>query len=611
LRKLSMRDETEAGAAHRAPDARTRHRARVRRCQLVAWVALTLATSLALPALAQPHRRTTTPPSVWNEVIQGAASERRGVREALLLHTRGDAEGAIAALNRLLAHAPDHEEIAGALLSVHYALGDHDTVVQLASAWIRDEPSLSRTQAVRHFRAMSLAHQGRYAEALDDLLVATRHRESLSDAHIYYGNLGDLYAAVGDLGRAALFYRQALSASPGYVLARLGLATVLDQLGDEDGARQHVLQALLDDPSRGYASIDGVFYVPDGKQHLERTLIYEAEGRVADAVAAFEAFRHSEAGAEASPEYVARVQERIGGTASRVLRYRAPCEFIVVSANAPQSYGAMVCYDGSIWHGPLDDDLHAWTQVSGRAELWIAGASVYDVVACELIDNNEALIILYETGHVGYVPLVDTPSVPRPPFLSYSLRDNRPLNLLPGGAGVLFGGFYDGRFTTLPWTDPTATPVEFIAPGVNWLSSGAASADGLSVIYSDEYQVHTVNGAGGSTVAPAPRLVSLPSRSGHVTGIAVSPDGSHLAVVQGSVGLVLDTTTFSVVEIVTLSEDALDPGYPSAHGHGMHASMYDPWAMNRSLVRAAGPHHFVFSYGTNFAVVSFGPLERE
>jgi tetratricopeptide (TPR) repeat protein len=117
--------------------------------------------------------------------------------------------------------------------------------------------------------------RGRFSEALPLLERATRVSTQIVSA---FRSLGDAYAAVGDLEKAAVSYRQAVALAPNDLSMRFALAHALTAIGSYDEAEdicRGSLRAARNDPpmlSRAYAQLGEV---------------ESRSGRVADAISAY------------------------------------------------------------------------------------------------------------------------------------------------------------------------------------------------------------------------------------------------------------------------------------------------------------------------------------
>ncbi len=80
-----------------------------------------------------------------------------------------------------------------------------------------------------------------------------------------YYQLGLLHAQMGNPEEAKVFYKEAVRRDPGFALALVNLASILDQLGDKAQADDYLAKALAVDPSNGPARLNmGIRYLREG-----------------------------------------------------------------------------------------------------------------------------------------------------------------------------------------------------------------------------------------------------------------------------------------------------------------------------------------------------------
>jgi len=80
-----------------------------------------------------------------------------------------------------------------------------------------------------------------------------------------YYQLGLLHAQMGNPEEAKVFYQEAVRRDPGFALALVNLASILDQLGDKAQADDYLAKALAVDPSNGPARLNmGIRYLREG-----------------------------------------------------------------------------------------------------------------------------------------------------------------------------------------------------------------------------------------------------------------------------------------------------------------------------------------------------------
>ncbi|HKT98122.1 MAG TPA: tetratricopeptide repeat protein [Paraburkholderia sp.] len=192
-------------------------------------------------------------------------------------HQLGDHRGALALMDRALAHAPADAVCWSNRGLAALALGRHAEAAQSLREALRLAPGFADAHnnlsialreagdfagAERHCRAALalapafvnahvnlgsvLARLGRYEEAL------ASYREALvrapADAAIHF-NLGNAQRALGDDSAAIAHYRQAVELAPGYAPAWVNLGTALGQSGDYRAAETCYRQAVELEPN--------------------------------------------------------------------------------------------------------------------------------------------------------------------------------------------------------------------------------------------------------------------------------------------------------------------------------------------------------------------------
>ncbi|HEY7728016.1 MAG TPA: tetratricopeptide repeat protein [Candidatus Eisenbacteria bacterium] len=117
--------------------------------------------------------------------------------------------------------------------------------------------------------------RGRYTEALPLLERATRVPTQIVSA---FRSLGDAYAAVGDLEKASISYRQAVALAPNDLSMRFALARALTDVGSYDEAQEICRGSLR--IARGDVAMQSRAYAQLGE-------VFSRSGRVADAISAY------------------------------------------------------------------------------------------------------------------------------------------------------------------------------------------------------------------------------------------------------------------------------------------------------------------------------------
>jgi protein O-mannosyl-transferase len=166
---------------------------------------------------------------------------------ATVLKEQGRNDEAMAQLRAAVTDNPDAQYVLGSEL---YDRGEFDDAIAELHAFIarvgNDPASTYRTVAARNLVALSLAQQGKLAEAVEEFHVALRMDPRNPDLH---GNLGFLLLQQNNFAGARQQYEEYLTVRAGnaFVLTSLGVA--LQKLGRIDDAKERFRQALVIDPN--------------------------------------------------------------------------------------------------------------------------------------------------------------------------------------------------------------------------------------------------------------------------------------------------------------------------------------------------------------------------
>lgn len=170
--------------------------------------------------------------------------------QAMACLQRGDIEGGIAALRKLLKLAPDHAE-------AHFKLGVaylESGKIAASLPYFRRVIALAPEAAEGYFYlGLALAHLRRGAEALPAFEKAAALQPSLPEAHL---NLGSAFNDVGRYEEAAAAFKRTLALRPEFAEAHNGLGNALRNLGDMEEAegcyrRAIALRANYAEPCQG------------------------------------------------------------------------------------------------------------------------------------------------------------------------------------------------------------------------------------------------------------------------------------------------------------------------------------------------------------------------
>jgi len=166
---------------------------------------------------------------------------------ATVLKGHGRNDEAMSQLRAAVTDNPDAQYVLGSEL---YDRGQFDEAIAELQAFIGrigpNPASMYPTVAARNLVALSLAQQGKVAEAVEEFHVALRMDPRNPDLH---GNLGFLLLRQNNFAGARQQYEEYLTERGGsaFVLTSLGVA--LQKLGRIDEAKERFRQALVIDPN--------------------------------------------------------------------------------------------------------------------------------------------------------------------------------------------------------------------------------------------------------------------------------------------------------------------------------------------------------------------------
>lgn len=196
-------------------------------------------------------------------LVVGCSSSRPGTAPAGPLDGAA-AKGGSASVSSVRAHID-----AGNELLSHGRYDDAEREFRLA---LEAEPgNLEATAGLGQVQV----HRGEYSDAVPLLERATRPSSQMVAA---FRSLGDAYAALGDVEKAAVAYRQAVALAPGDLSMRLALARSLTEVGDYSEATSVCTGALR--MTKGQ---------PEAQAQVMHRLgeVYAREGKIAESMSAY------------------------------------------------------------------------------------------------------------------------------------------------------------------------------------------------------------------------------------------------------------------------------------------------------------------------------------
>ena len=504
---------------------------------------LPIVAALALLVQATPVTADETG-VVWLDVIELNANEvDRLIRDAMQAITDGDRDRAIAAYTEAVDLAPDRMD--ALVLELDLRVDQEDWAGILDRTAGLAESTTTEVDAVRSlfFRAIALAATGDYENGAELLERITRFRSDLSDGYHYYGNLAELHMASGNLENAIIFYQQAVSAGGGAPL-RVGLAVALERSGRPDDAAEHLLRAVVDDPSGDFLDEEGVFFVPDGDVYLYRALVTLGRGDSEGALAALDAFGATPAAA-GDEDLIARLRARaIRGGASVSRHSVSGCIPTHLALHPSEDHLAIVCEHAAIREIDLDgsgsrhetslDDYFPYTRTD------ITYSPDGDTIR---VLQTDAVCVSYER---------ESNALPENDRILYEDYTLVPQRFIGDGDRILVTGSNSGGFQTETWDTAPLQPNLTYAGNVHWLHWPQMSAD--------EMVLATADGASIRLLRPPswtePAAVRMTTGQSRFTPYGLSPSGTYLVTAHGSALVRYVTATGHPSAVVSLADIA-------------------------------------------------------
>jgi hypothetical protein len=503
--------------------------------------------------------------SAWQRLIapRGDAYARE-LSTAALHAARGDHAAAEQACRAAIGLRPERVEGWSCALGSLFAQTRDEELRAEAARLAAASPALAAAPEVRHWTSLASARSGDAAGAAAELRAALRFAETDQNGAIWYGNLGELYAAAGDHVSAVRFYRHALGLNEGYALARLGLAASLERLGDSDSARRELLRVALDETHPGGSSATlppdasnrgvgvletpGLFAVHEGEFDLWRALYWRATGRGVAATEALARFAASPAGLR-EPELVAR----LGATpvaAAEVRRVDVSACSVGSVALAPDgSRAAVSCAGDTIREGAISADRLEGRTVGGLGfqQCCTWGGAVGDyVMDLAYAPDGRGLRILYTDGQAEQAAVAGGLSQP---LFTWDASSVRALSFVGDGSRVLLASQMSGGATVLPWGPVSGPITPTPTSNSHWISWGRASTDGTRMAVNDGSTLSVYELSGSLWQLRA--TVALPG-SAWGNRAALSDDGTRVATAAGELVVVQDVATSQPLAFVSL-----------------------------------------------------------
>lgn len=516
--------------------------------------------------------------SIWRELLsEGGDAYQEGIFLATGAADRGDWVQAIQYCEQSVAIDSSRVEGHACVLRSLFFAGRyadlHGRFAQVAA----EQPSAAASVQVAHYVAMALASEGRFGEAANRIRAATRYRSSTRTSAIHYTNLGELYAASGDLDTAALFFRQAIAANGRYLLARLGLAAVLTRLGDDEAARLELVHVVLEDPALTVFDMPGLFSVPEGELLFWRALATRAAGRDSEAHELLEQFAETASG-QATRDVVARLLGEAPTGVGTIERVRiAGCRPMNIALAPNRSRVAVACESGGIREGVLVNGVATLTELTTEFAACCTWGSPVSSYLSDMAYSpaGDALRLLYTDGQSEQRP-VGTSSVTPQLFASASY-DTRAISFVGDGSRVLIASQMSAGAYVGDWGAPQLLTSAVSTSNGIWVGIAHATQDGRYVAVVDGLSAHVFAAQSAQLLHRATIPVSTSWVYGTIA--ALSSDGQQVLV-----GRENTLVTYSVSPMRVLSFVSLDTTPRLAN---------DTWSSSVSFLESIGPTEYV------------------
>ena len=481
---------------------------------------------------------------IWLDVIELNANEvDRLMNEAHDAATLGNHQQAVNTYAAAVDLAPDRLDALVLELDLRVDARDWATVIERTEELAASTTTELDAVKALFFRAIAHAARGEYAEGAELLERITRFRSDLTDGYHYYGNLAELHMASGNLESAIIFYQQALSAGGGAPL-RVGLAVALERAGRADDAAEHVLRAVVEDPSADFLDETGVFFVPEGDAYLYRALMALGRGDSEQASAALDAFDASPASA-GDEELVAELRNRAANGGATVTRHTvAGCVPTHLALHPSGEHMAVICEYAAIREIDLDGS-------GSRSETSLDGYYPYTRSDITYSPDGESVRVL-QTDAVCVSYDRESNALRESGRMLYEDYTLVPQRFISDGDRILVSGSSSGGFQAESWDTTPLQPNLTYAGNVHWLQWPQMS--------SDEAVLATIDGAAIRVLRPPAwtesASVRMTTGQSRFMPYGLSPSGRYLLASHGSALVRYQTSTGHPSAVVSLADMA-------------------------------------------------------
>lgn len=183
--------------------------------------------------------------------------------EAVVLLSMHQFEQAADITDKAMAISARNSGLLGAVVDANVELGNYDKAVKMCDSMIMLKPDIRSYSRVSYIRQIYGDNRGAIEAMQYAVDAGVPGEENTEWARV---TLGDLYANIGALDTAEVYYKQALLRRPGYVYAEMGLARVEKVRKNYDAAITHCENAIRTISESAFISAMGDIYLLKGDE---------------------------------------------------------------------------------------------------------------------------------------------------------------------------------------------------------------------------------------------------------------------------------------------------------------------------------------------------------